>query len=108
MWSETWLDVPIQSVAFDPEGQAVALGGHDECRIWGLKYNRELARIPLSGDLGIGFGDRYLYGAQNLSPVLSLAYWRPHDLLAEAADRLSRGLSYDEWDLYLEGEPYPT
>ena len=33
-------------------------------------------------------------------------FWRPEDLIAEASSRLTRNLTYQEWQRYLPDEPY--
>ena len=101
----------VEDVVFSPDGKYLATVSRD-VQLWEITRWREIARIEggmraIEGSIrAVAFSpdDRYLAAAQESACYVWL--WRPEDLIVEACHRLTRDLTLEEWQRYLDNEPY--
>jgi tetratricopeptide (TPR) repeat protein len=69
---------------------------------------RQMARVDHDGSVySVAFSPNGTYMATTCSAEPArVLYWRPADLVALASSRLTRNLTYPEWQLYVADEPY--
>jgi len=101
----------VTSVAFSPYGKYLATASVDRtARIWELSNYEEVARISHeSWVLTVAFSPDGKYLATGDADGIARVPFvlvQPNDLIAEACSRLTRNLTYEEWQLYLGDEPY--
>ncbi len=97
------------STTFSPDGKYLATAGYDDtARVWEAATGEPIARMS-HGDTvrSIAFSpdEKYLATASH-DKTARVWFWWPEDLIAEAYSRLTRNLTYQEWQSYLPDEPY--
>lgn len=100
----------VLRVAWSPDGHYLATASdHDTARVWEVATGQEVSRLahpdPNVVDVDWSPDGRYLVTA-SWDHTARVWCWRPEDLIAEAATRLGRNLSAEEWEHYLPAEPY--
>ncbi|NIV75610.1 MAG: hypothetical protein GWN37_12445 [Gammaproteobacteria bacterium] len=84
-------------------------GGWDRtARVWEATTGKEVARIKHeSGVLDVAFspGGKHLATANPDGTARIWLLW-PQDLITEACARLTRNLTEQEWQQFLDNEPY--
>jgi WD40 repeat protein len=101
----------VVDVVFSPDGKFLATVSRD-VQLWEINRWREIARIEggmraVEGSIrAVAFSpdNRYLAAAQESACYVWL--WQPEDLIVEACRRLTRDLTLEEWQRYLDNEPY--
>jgi len=101
-------DARVPWIDFSPDGKHIATASYDAARVWEIMTGREVARIG-HGDavISVAFSPdgKYLATASIDKAARTWLVW-PEDLIAEAVSRLTRNLTYQEWQQYLPNEPY--
>jgi uncharacterized protein with WD repeat len=100
----------VRSVAFSPDGKHLATASLDNtARVWELSSNKEIARVTHADwVLSVTFSPNGKYLATASTDNTARVWFRyPEDLIDEACSRLTRNLTYEEWQRYLLDEPYP-
>lgn len=99
----------VGHIAFSPEGQHLASGGFDRtARIWSLASRLEVARLPhLSAVSAVTFTADGQHVVTVSDRLVQFWLWQPADLLADAATRVTRGLTEEEVRRYLPEERAP-
>jgi hypothetical protein len=98
------------AVAFSPDGRWLATGS-DGARVWEAATGQEviwMAREKQVGSVAFSPDGRWLATGSNDRTARVWLLW-PEDLIAEACSRLTRNLTYEEWQYHIGNEPYrPT
>lgn len=101
-------EASLTSVAFSPDGQYVAAGCEDGIvDIWDLADNREVVSVKHPGVTRVLFsadGEQLVTAGNDGTARITL--WRPERLRSEACRRLTRNLTWDEWQKFFGGELY--
>jgi len=99
----------VNAVAFSPDSSYVATASWDNTAgVWEVSSGHQIARIAHKkwvNAVAFSPDGRYLVTASE-DGTAQVWFWHPDDLIAEACSRLTRDLTREEWQLYLEGEPY--
>ena len=99
----------VYSVAFSTDSKYLATASADKtARIWEVSSGREISRITHNNDVRtvvFSSDGKYLATPSNDGTV-KVWLWRSEDLINEACNRLTRNLTLEEWQQYLEREPY--
>jgi len=99
----------IYVATFTPESHYLVSASEDyTARVWDLASGLEIARVTHAARvraLACSLDGRYLATGSD-DHTAGVWLWRPHDLTSEAASRLTRNLTDDEWRQYLADEPY--
>ncbi len=104
-------DEYVWGLAFSPDGKHLATGSVDRTsRIWSIGTGREVARMAHTTAVS---QVRFTGDGRALATIsdrtVRFWLWQPGAMLSDAAARLTRNLTDDEWRQYLPGEPYrPT
>lgn len=108
-------DGATEFIAFSPDGRYLATGSRDHsARVWEVSSRLEVARMSDEGaafSVAFDATGRYLLVEHTdaASRFWRAWLWRPTDLEAESCARLSKNLNREEWQRYLNNEPYrPT
>ncbi|MBN2131798.1 MAG: TIR domain-containing protein [Sedimentisphaerales bacterium] len=99
--------IRVHAVAFGPDAKYLATGS-DKVRIWEVASGKEVARMDHEGEIRVvafSRNGRYV-AAEGQDGTTWMHLWRPEDLAAEARSRLTRNLTYEEWQRYFPDEPY--
>lgn len=95
-------------LAFSPDERHLGVACWDgTARIWSIASGREVARTAkatLGGHLAFSSDGRLL--ATSHARTVRFWWWQPSDLLADAASRVTRSLTIEEWRQYLPDEDY--
>ena len=94
----------VTSVAFSPDGKYVVSGSWDAtARVWEALTGQEIARITYEGTVtSVAFssdGKYVVSGSEDHTARVWL--YQPEDLIANSCNRVTRNLSYAEWELYV-------
>lgn len=96
-------------VEFTPDGQhIVIIGGDRFARVRELSSGRETARLLHSSDpynVTVSPNGRYIATISGEN-VVTVWMWRIADAIDQACHRLTRNLTFHEWQRYLGDEPY--
>jgi WD40 repeat protein len=94
---------------FTPDGQNIVIIGSDHsARVRELSSGRETARLLHSSKLynvTVSPNGRYVATISDEN-VVTVWMWRVADAIDQACRRLTRNLTFDEWQRYLGNEPY--
>jgi WD40 repeat protein len=94
---------------FTPDGQHIVIIGDDRTvRVRELTSGRETARLLHSSDpynVTVSPNGRYIATISGEN-VVTVWMWRMADAIDQACSRLTRNLTFDEWQRYLNDEPY--
>jgi WD40 repeat protein len=106
-------DESVRAMAFSPDGHWLATStgnppGTGVVQLWEVSTGQEITRVAYDNwvnALAFSPDGRWLVngGGDRLARVWLL---QPEDLIAQACARLSRNLTYSEWQQYLGEEPY--
>jgi WD40 repeat protein len=99
----------VKSVAFGPDGKHVATASLDNAaRVWDVTTGEQSARMSHDDEVrSVAFSPDGKYLATTSDDKTARVWlWRPKDLIDEACSRLTRNLTYDEWQRYLPDEAY--
>jgi WD40 repeat protein len=101
------LPAAVGAMAFSADSRYALISASDRIvRIWDLQSGTEVARIPLSSHASaLGF-TKDLRIAIADSEHFAYYSWKPHDLIQELCQKVSRNLTKAEWRHYGSGEPY--
>jgi len=102
------LEAEAGALAFSPDGSYIAVGTASGMQIWDVTSGREFSRIPFTGVVsGICFSaDQQMIVTVGMPGPARVWYWRTADLLSQAATKVTRNLTPEEWKKYLGDEPY--
>ncbi len=99
----------LPSVTFSPDGKYLATASIDNTAgVWDATTGEQIACVNHEGYVSsVAFSPdgKYLATASG-DGTARVQLWRPEDLIAEACSRLTRNLTYQEWQRYLPDEPY--
>jgi WD40 repeat protein len=98
----------VYSVAFSPDSKYLATASADKtARIWEVPSGREISRLTNNDIKTVVFSSdgKYLATTSNDGTV-KVWLWRAEDLIQEACNRLTRNLTSEEWQQYLNDESY--
>jgi WD40 repeat protein len=98
----------VQAVDFSPDGHYIATASTDHTtRVWGVPQGNPIALITHDSDVQIvkfSPNGKYLATAHNETAGIWL--WRIEDLVEESQKRLTRNLTAEEWEIYINDLPY--
>lgn len=100
----------VSCMVFSPDCRfLVTASDHDTARVWDVVLGLEVSRLthenPNIVDVDFSPDGRFIATASwDLTARVWL--WKPEDLMREAATRLTRNLSPEEWRKFLPNEPY--
>jgi len=99
----------VISVAFSSDSKYLVTGSADKtARIWTVPNGQEISRLTYDTNLtAVSFSPdmKYLIVTDN-NGVVKISLWQRGDLINEACKRLTHNLTPEEWDQYLQNEPY--
>jgi WD40 repeat protein len=100
----------IEHFAFDKDGQHIATSSGMDGRLWEVASGRQIAQITydrlfVDGD-GIHISPNGKYLMTEIGNVVQLWHISPEDLIAEACARVTRNLTWEEWQQVMPDEPY--
>jgi WD40 repeat protein len=100
----------VLRVVFSPDGRhLVTASDHDTARVWDVSLGIEVSRLshdhPNVTDVDFHPAGT-LIATASWDRTVRIWVWKPEDLVAEAATRLTRNLTHAEWHRYLPSEPY--
>ncbi|MGH8475475.1 MAG: hypothetical protein ACRER2_06840 [Methylococcales bacterium] len=99
----------VYSVTFSPDGTRLATASNDNtARLWDAATGKELQRLSHDGDVNsVTFSpDGKRIATASDDNTARLWYWQPEDLINQLCERMFHNLSWDQWQKYLEDEPY--
>ena len=100
----------ITSVAFSPDGKYVVSGSWDNtARVWEALTGQEVARTTHEGAItSAAFSPDGKYVVSGSADHTARVWlYPPEDLIANSCNRVTRNLSYTEWELYVSNAlPY--
>ena len=99
----------VTDLVFSPDGQFLATSSRDKTtRIWSVANWQETARLNQESTVwAIAFSPdgKYLATAAE-DRTVRIWPWHSSEMISEACSRLSRNLSWNEWQKYFPGEEY--
>jgi WD40 repeat protein len=102
-------DGKVDFVAFSPDGKYLATASEDKtARIWEATTGNQIARVSHEQPVtyvAFSSNGKYLATASE-DKTAQVWLWQPKDLIDEAASRLTRNLTFDEWQRYFPDESY--
>ena len=99
----------VVDVEFSPDGTLLATASRDGfARMWRVESGQEVARLPHdSWVFDVEFSpDGKLLATASRDRTAVLWTVTPDDLITEACSRLSRNLTFEEWQRFIGDEPY--
>ena len=95
--------------AFMPNGKhVVVIGGDRTARVWETETGREVAALLHPSSLynvSVSPDGRQIATIDG-GNIVTVWLWRMEDVIAEAQQRLTRNLTFEEWQHYFGHEPY--
>jgi hypothetical protein len=96
-------------VAFTPDGQhMVVIAGDHTARVWEIETGREVEALLHPSRLynvSVSPDGRQIATIDG-GNIVTVWLWRMEDVVAEAQRRLTRNLTFEEWQRYFGHEPY--
>jgi WD40 repeat protein len=102
-------DGPVTAVAFSPDGTQVATGSSDgSARVFGAATGAEISRLDHDGPVtAVAFSPDGTQVATASNDASARVWWADHSqLIEQAASRLTRNLTQQEWRRYFRDVPY--
>ncbi|MHC4115895.1 MAG: nSTAND1 domain-containing NTPase [Planctomycetota bacterium] len=99
----------VSCIAFDPEGEYLATGNASgTVSVWDTSTGDEVSRMKHDEEVcSIAFSSDGKYLATSGVDKTARVWWGPKGLLEEARLRLTRNMTYEEWQEYFPGRSYP-
>lgn len=102
----TTLDDPAAAAALSPDNEWLAVVADGDIRVLEVTTGQEVARFVVADFIDAGFTSegKILVGSTDSEQYL--LPWSAAALVAHTCQRLPRNLSYEEWNVYMSGQPY--
>lgn len=103
-------DLRLWDIAFSPKGKFLVTAGSDfTASIWETSTKQKIAQLSHRDEiLAVRFSPDGKYVATGSADgTAKIWLWQPRDLINESKMRLTRTLTHDEWQEFLDNGPYP-